>query len=148
MIFYTKINTPFNKLCQNIIHTYKLYYFQQPPDIIKLQAVSFLVLQLHKYNQQKGKAFSYFTKIAFYYLINANNKNYGDYKITQSLEQFDQPYKNSLLNYVFNRKNIYVCDYSIIIKDTIQLIEQNIQYMFNKQRDKNIAISIIQLMKR
>lgn len=147
-LFQLKINQPFNKLCQNIIHTYKLYYFQQPSDIIKLQTVSFLVLQLHKYNPQKGKAFSYFTKIAYYYLINANNKNYNDYKIVESLQQFDQPYKNALLNYIFSQHNVYKCDYQNIVVNSIELIQQNIDYLFNKQRDKNIAKSIIQLMKR
>ena len=147
-IFQYKIYKPFCKICQNLIHTYKLTYFQQPADIIKLQTVSFLVMQLGKYKQQKGKAFSYFTKIAFYYLINANNRNYNQDKIMQSFQQCDQTKKNSLLNVIYNSNNAYSCDYDIVINDTIKLIQQNIQYLFNKQRDKIIAISIIQILKR
>ena len=147
-IFQNYIYIPLCKICENLIHTYKLYYFQQPSDIITLQAVSFLVLQLGKYNQQKGKAFSYFTKIAFYYLINANNKHYGQYKIMQSFQQYDQSKKNSLLSVIYSNKANYICDYDIIIHQTIKLIQQNTQYLFNKQRDKTIALSIVEILKR
>lgn len=147
-LFQSKIYQPLCKLCQNIIHTYKLYYFQQPSDIIKLQAVSYLVLQLSKYDKQRGKAFSFLTKTAFYYLINANNKNFNDYKTIQSLQECDQNKKNVLLSFMYNSRNRYMCNYDTVILDTIQLVQQNMEYLFNKDRDKRIAYSIIQILKR
>jgi len=64
-IFNEKINYSFHKLAENIIHTFKFYY-TEVDTIPELQheVVAFLLEKLHLYNQNKGKAFSYFGTIA------------------------------------------------------------------------------------
>ena len=76
-IFNEKINYAFHKLAENIIHTFKFYY-TEVNTISELQheVVAFLLEKLHLYDQNKGKAYSYFGTIAKRYLILYNNANY------------------------------------------------------------------------
>ena len=36
----------FDKLCENIIHTFKFYYFDVPSEQVKQEVISFLVLNM------------------------------------------------------------------------------------------------------
>ena len=75
-IYNEHIRTPFEKLAENIIHTFKFYYFDVPSDDVKHEVVSFLYMNIHKFAEGKGKAFSYFSIVAKNYLILHNNNNY------------------------------------------------------------------------
>tara|TARA_R110002012_G_scaffold112509_1_gene258282 strand:- start:114 stop:416 length:303 start_codon:yes stop_codon:yes gene_type:complete len=60
-IYNEHIRNAFEKLAENIIHTFKFYYFDVPSDDVKHEVVSFLYMNMHKYDHTKGsKAFSYF----------------------------------------------------------------------------------------
>ena len=63
-IYNEHIRAPFEKLAENIIHTFKFYYFDVPSEDVKHEVVSFLVLNMHKFKEGKGKAFSYFSIVA------------------------------------------------------------------------------------
>ena len=63
-IYTERIHAAFDKLCENIIHTYKFYYFDTDSASVKHEVTSFLILNMHKYDHNKGKAFSYFGTIA------------------------------------------------------------------------------------
>ncbi len=90
-IFNEKINYSFHKLAENIIHTFKFYY-TEVDTIPELQheVVAFLLEKLHLYNQNKGKAFSYFGTIAKRYLILYNNANYKKLKDKAPVEAIDE----------------------------------------------------------
>ena len=79
-IYAESINAPFDKLAENIIHTFKFYYFDIPLDEVKNEVVAFMVMQLPKYNPEKGKAFSYFSIVAKNWLILHNTNNYKKMK--------------------------------------------------------------------
>ena len=64
------------KLSENIIHTFKLYYFNATAKQLKHEVVAFLLEKMPKFTPDKGKAFSYFSIVAKHYLIINNNKNY------------------------------------------------------------------------
>ena len=81
IIYNEHISFAFDKLAENIIHTFKFYYFDVPSEQVKHEVVSFLVMNMHKFKEGKGKAFSYFSIVAKNYLILHNNKNYKHYKI-------------------------------------------------------------------
>ena len=64
-IYQEEIHKAFDKLCENIINTFKFSYFDDPFDDVKQEVVSFLVMNIHKYDHTKGsKAFSYFSVVA------------------------------------------------------------------------------------
>jgi hypothetical protein len=64
------------KLAENIIHTFRLYYFNATSKQLQHEVVAFLLEKMPKFTPEKGKAFSYFSIVAKHYLIINNNKNY------------------------------------------------------------------------
>ena len=85
-IYNEHIRVPFEKLAENIIHTFKFYYFDVPSVDVMHEVVSFLYMNMHKFTEGKGKAFSYFSIVAKNYLILHNNNNYKKMKQTDALE--------------------------------------------------------------
>ena len=64
-LYDAEIKYPFDKLVENIIHTFKFYHFDVPYEDVKHEVVAFLNEKIHKYiDPNKGKAFSYFSIIA------------------------------------------------------------------------------------
>ena len=107
-IYRERIQYAFEKLAENIIHTFKFYYFDVSSEEVKHEVVSFLVLNIHKFKEGKGKAFSYFSIVAKNYLILNNNKNYKMGKIHSEMKVLD--YKRNIRNmdrkfYSNNRKS-------------------------------------------
>ena len=88
-IYNANLRQPFEKLVENIIHTFKFYYFDIPLEDVKHEVISFMITRLGKYKQGKGKAFSYFGTIAKRYLILYNNNNYKKLKQKTSVEAVD-----------------------------------------------------------
>jgi len=88
-IYNEHIRTPFEKLAENIIHTFKFYYFDVPSSDVMHEVVSFLYMNMHKFTEGKGKAFSYFSIVAKNYLILHNNNNYKKLKQHQGEEVTD-----------------------------------------------------------
>jgi hypothetical protein len=84
-IYNEHIAYAFDKLAENIIHTFKFYYFDVPSEQVKHEVVSFLVMNMHKFKEGKGKAFSYFSIVAKNYLILNNNNNYKKMKSHREL---------------------------------------------------------------
>ena len=73
-IYQEEIHRAFDKLAENIINTFKFTYFDYGFEDIKAEVVSFMVMNMHKYDHTKGsKAFSYFSVVAKNYLILHNN---------------------------------------------------------------------------
>ena len=86
-IYGNEIHKAFDKLAENIINTFKFTYFDYPFEDIKAEVVSFLVMNMHKYDHTKGsKAFSYFSIVAKNYLILHNNNNYKRLKIHDNID--------------------------------------------------------------
>ena len=50
-IYGKEIHYAFDKLCENIINTFKFSYFDEPFVEVKNSVVAFLVMNLHKYAQ-------------------------------------------------------------------------------------------------
>ena len=89
IIYNEHIAKAFDKLAENIIHTFKFYYFDVSSEEVKHEVVSFMVMNMHKFKEGKGKAFSYFSIVAKNYLILHNNKNYKMGKIHSEMDVLD-----------------------------------------------------------
>jgi hypothetical protein len=137
-IYQRKIHQAFDKLAENIINTFKFTYFDMPFEDVKHEVVAFMVMNIHKYDHTKGsKAFSYFSIVAKNYLILHNNANYKKLK-THS----DSSILNGRLHIDEEKK------YDDFIMEIISYFEKNIPNIFKKQRDLDIANSILELFKR
>ena len=126
-------------MAENIINTFKFTYFDMPFVDIKHEVVAFMVMNIHKYDHTKGsKAFSYFSVVAKNYLILHNNANYKKLKSHKKIEVLD-----SERNVDFSDKP----DSKQLTKEIIDYFEVNLPTIFKKQRDLNVAYSIVDLMK-
>jgi hypothetical protein len=143
-IYNEHIDYPFDKLAENIIHTFKFYYFDIPPNQVKKDVVSFLVMNIHKFQEGKGKAFSYFSIVAKNYLILHNNSNYKKYKITDKLDRLDYKRNLSQETSLVEGDEVNV----EFVKQMIEYWDNNLTNIFQKPRDIKIADSVIELFRR
>ena len=138
-LYQEEIHAAFDKLCENIINTFKFTYFDDPFEDVKNEVVAFLVMNMHKYDHTKGaKAFSYFSVVAKNYLILHNNNNYKKYKSHDNINVLEK-WKN-LDNSEEGMSHFTEC--------LIKYFDENISTMFKKKRDINIAYAILELLKK
>ena len=147
-IFNEKINYSFHKLAENIIHTFKFYY-TEVDTIPELQheVVAFLLEKLHLYNQNKGKAFSYFGTIAKRYLILYNNANYKKLKDKAPVEAIDED-KTILIDIVNNNTDPQIDPLPSYLQQFTKYIDANLFVLFPKQNDARIADAILELFRK
>ena len=139
-IYQEEIHKAFDKLAENIINTFKFTYFDYPFQDIKNEVVAFMVMNIHKYDHTKGsKAFSYFSIVAKNYLILHNNANYKKLKLTHDI---------SVLDYEKNHNHSDENYMNELTEEVIKYFDDNIPNIFKKQRDIDIAYSIIEILKR
>lgn len=142
-IYNRFIHYPFDKLAENVIHTYKTYYFEVPYEDVKANVVAFLNEKIHKFNGDNGRAFSYFTVIARNYLFNENNKNYERMKARDGIEVIDS--SRNIINEVYDLKQ------QEALKDFmdyyVRYMDYNVFMLFNKDRDRKIADSLTELFR-
>ena len=142
-VFKEFINYPFNKLVENIYHTFKFSYFDVPYEDVKAEVVAFLVQKIGKFQEGKGKAFSYFSIIAKNYLIIQNNANYAKMKARMSTDILDE------------RRNISaevaLSDHQESLKEFTDLwcewYDKNMNIIFTTKRDIIVADTIIELFR-
>jgi hypothetical protein len=143
-IYNDHIRRAFDKLCENIIHTFKFYYFDVSSEQVKQEVISFLVLNMHKFKEGKGKAFSYFSIVAKNYLILHNNKNYAHYKSHDGLDVLDWNKKNKdEMNTA--EENESVREY---VNQFIEYWENNITNVFTRKKDILVADSVLEIFRR
>jgi hypothetical protein len=144
IIYNDHIAYPFDKLAENIIHTFKFYYFDVSSEDVKHEVVSFLVMNIHKFQEGKGKAFSYFSIVAKNYLILHNNKNYKKYKIHNSLDVLD--FGRNVGNEQSNRDTKESNEE--FIEQMLEYWDENITNVFRRQKDILVADSVLEIFRR
>lgn len=142
-IYNRFIHYPFDKLAENVIHTYKTYYFDVPYDDVKANVVAFLNEKIHKFKGENGRAFSYFTVIARNYLFNENNANYARMKAREDVDVIDT--SRNVVNEVYDRINQEML--SDFMDYYVRYIDYNIFDLFEKERDRKIADSLAELFR-
>jgi hypothetical protein len=144
IIYNDHIDYPFDKLVENIIHTFKFYYFDVPIEQVKHEVVSFLVLNMHKFQEGKGKAFSYFSIVAKNYLILHNNNNYKKMKTHTKMEVLDFG-----RNYTSEPDTIQgVGMHEEFVGRLLEYWDNNITNIFKRQKDINVADAVLELFRR
>ena len=142
-VFSEFINYPFNKLVENIYHTFRFSYFDVPYEDIKAEVVAFLTEKIGKFKPGKGKAFSYFSIVAKNYLIIQNNANYAKRK------------QRAELNVVDDSRNLSgelaLSDHQEALRDFTNQwcdwYDTNLNKVFSNKRDIVVADTIIALFR-
>jgi len=143
-VYQEHIKYPFEKLVENIIHTFKFYHFDVPYEDVNHEVVAFLNEKIHKYTDpNKGKAFSYFSIIAKNYLIVHNNANYNKFKNTEQPEAIDE--HRNVINEVLRKEDIQ--EKSEFMDLFVQYMDTNLSTLFKRQSDMSIADSVLELFR-
>jgi len=143
-IYNEHIRHAFEKLAENIIHTFKFYYFDVPSDDVKHEVVSFLYMNMHKFAEGKGKAFSYFSIVAKNYLILHNNNNYKKMKQTDGEEVTDykrNPMTEASRADLVQAKKEYVDLF-------VEYWDNNLTTVFKRKQDMDVANAVLYLMEK
>jgi hypothetical protein len=144
-LYSEKIKYPFEKLVENIIHTFKFYHFDVPYEDVHHEVVAFLNEKIHKYvDPSKGKAFSYFSIVAKNYLIINNNNNYDKFKITDQPEAIDD--NRNVINEVLRTNDIE--EKNEFMDLYVKYVDDNISTFFKKQTDLLVADSVLELFRQ
>ena len=141
-IYNEHIRTAFEKLAENIIHTFKFYYFDVPSVDVMHEVVSFLYMNMHKFTEGKGKAFSYFSIVAKNYLILHNNNNYKKLKQHEGEEVTDykrDPISEAAREDLLDAKKEYIDMF-------VEYWTNNLTTVFKRKQDMDVANSVIYLM--
>lgn len=148
-IYDEHIKYAIEKLAENIINTFKFSYIGDQYRDIKTEVVSKMVIEMEKYDQSKGKAFSYFSIIAKNHLIISNNEAYKELKVTKSIdESFNNPddYDYDILDETYD-KEIVNSETEEFIRLLVEYWDNNITSVFKKDRDIEIAYAVMELFR-
>ncbi len=149
IIFRSKIQGPLDKLAENVINRFKFPYMEGTFDEIKAQVVSFLVINLHKFTEDKGKAFSYFSVIAKNYLILHNNNAYKEEKRSVYLaDKTDETFSLEEILVAEPEEHEVKSDMRDFIQLLVQYWDFNTTKIFKKKRDLDIATAVVELLRR
>jgi len=145
-IFNERIYYAFYKLAENIIHTFKFYYTEVDNiNELKHEVIAFLLEKLHLYNQDKGKAYSYFGTIAKRYLIVYNNNNYKRLKGKAPVDDIDSD--KTLTNQLLLTQPQHLEEASFIDL-FIKRVDDDLLELFPKAQEARVGDAILELFKR
>ena len=142
-IYNDHIAAAFDKLCENIIHTFKFYYFDVSSEEVKHEVVSFLVMNMHKFTAGKGKAFSYFSIVAKNYLILHNNNNYKKMKTHDKEDVLD--WDRSIQTEIQQKDTSQA--YNEFVKQMLEYWDNNMNVIFRRQKDIRVADAVLHIFR-
>ena len=143
-IYNTKIKYPFEKLVENVFNTFKFSYFDVGPLDAQKETLSHLVANISKFEEGKGKEFSYFSIIAKNYLIFNNNSNYKRFNQQVDISEEKEEHTVRLQTVDAHHKKVENQEF---MKMMIKYWDENIKDIFPKQRDLKIAEAVIELFR-
>jgi len=144
-VYTNFIHTPFMKLAENIIHTFKFYCFDDPYEDVQSEVVAYLLEKIDKYDETKGsKAYSYFSIVAKNYLIYNNNENYKKTKQRTTLDVVD------LSRDVVNEdaRDDLKDSMKDFTDDMVEYWDNNLGLIFTRRKDIRVAAAITELFRR
>lgn len=152
-IFRDRIHQAFSKLVENVFNTFKFSYFETGPQDVQKECLTHLVANMHKFDPnrtskldptKKSKAFAYFSIIAKHYLILLNNTNYK--KFNQNVEISEERDEHTVQ---LQQHDKYYAqqEMSDFIRLVVEFWEKNVDKIFTKQRDLNIANAVVELFR-
>ena len=143
IIYNEHIRDAFDKLAENIIHTFKFYYFDVGSEEVKHEVVSFLVMNMHKFKEGKGKAFSYFSIVAKNYLILNNNKNYKMGKIHSEMKVLD--WKRNIMGESTSAESAEKA--TLFVDELHRFWDINLTNIFRRDKDIRVADSVLHIFR-
>ena len=143
-IYQKGIQPAFEKLVENIIHTFKFYYTgDQTMQQQQHEVVSFLVEKLPKFKQENGKAFSYFSIVAKNFCILKNKSNYKKLLSHDRLDVGSDLVMGTTYIEIEDKEQ----QLNMFVNKYVEYWDEKIEEVFSKQNDKVLAYAILHLFK-
>lgn len=144
-LFNEKIYYSIYKLVENIINTFKFYYTDAVSiEELKHEVIIFLIEKFHRYDQNLGKAYSFFGTIAKRWLIIYNKKNYEKLKKKGVLEEVDED-EGIFVN--ISNENLK-SDHILVLNDFVKHASDNIEEIFTDRLELDIAYAVMDIFKK
>ena len=145
VIYNTQIKYAFDKLVENVFNTFKFSYLETGPLDAQKETVAHLVANINKFDPTIGfKAYSYFSIVAKNYLIALNNNNYKRFNQHVDIGEERDDHTIQLQSEDKHYKNSETAEFMSLM---VSFWENNINKIFTKDRDLNIANAVIELFR-
>ena len=144
IIYQREIKPAFEKLVENIIHTFKFYYTDgQTLQQVQHEVVSFLVEKLPRFRAASGKAFSYFSIVAKNYCILKNKNNYKKLTSHDRIDMSAEINLEAVVDGVDPEYNL-----SDFVDRFVTYWDDNLELTFTKKNDRILAGAVIELFRK
>ena len=143
-LYVDRIKYPFEKIAENVLNTYKFSYFDDGPSDVKREVVAQMISKIHMFQEGKGKAFSYFTRMALNHLILLNNSNYKRYKQNDLISAMPESWNPAEDTVALETDSNHI-EFRNIMLD---YWDKKLNSVFDKKRDVQIADAILELFRR
>jgi hypothetical protein len=127
------------KLTENLINKMKPAYIRSSFKDLQSDLVTYLTARLDKFNPENGKAYSYYTRSSFNYLIAENQKAYV--KLKQKSEPVNIDEQRNVLIELHNSEMKQTLKY--FMDAYINYCYDNLNYIFTNSTDIHVADSIL-----
>ena len=140
-IYRRFIYPAFMKMAENLINTVKPTYIDSSFLDLQTDLVTYLTARLDKFNPEAGKAYSYYTRTSFNYLIAENQKGYA--KLKSNTTEFNIDEQRNVVNELYNEemRETLKC----FMDAYIEYCYTNINYIFTSSTDIHVADSILHI---
>jgi hypothetical protein len=131
----------FMKLAENIINKVKPDYIDSTFNDLQTDLVTYLTARLDKFNPNAGKAYSYYTRTSFNYLIAENQKAYS--KLKADALEIDIDERRNIMTEIHNDDMRETLEY--FMNAYIAHCYDNLNYIFSNPIDIHVADSVLHI---
>jgi hypothetical protein len=131
----------FMKLAENIINKVKPDYIDSTFNDLQTDLVTYLTARLDKFNPNAGKAYSYYTRTSFNYLIAENQKAYS--KLKADALEIDIDERRNIMTEIHNDDMRETLEY--FMNAYIAYCYDNLNYIFSNPIDIHVADSVLHI---
>ena len=131
----------FMKLAENIINKMKPDYIDSSFEDLQTDLVTYLTARLDKFNPENGKAYSYYTRTSFNYIIAENQKGYSKRK--SDAQEIDVDESRNIITEMHNNDMRETLEY--FMDAYIEHCYDNLNYIFTNPTDIHVADSILHI---
>ena len=131
----------FMKLSENLINKMKCEYIDSSFKDLQTDLVTYLTIRLDKFNPDAGRAYSYYTRTSFNYLIAENQKGYA--KLKKESEPINIDEQRNVMTEMHNTEMAETLKY--FMDAYVEYCYNNINSIFTNQTDIHVADSILHI---
>jgi hypothetical protein len=138
-IYRRFIYPAFMKMAENLINTVKPTYIDSTFVDLQTDLVTYLTERLTKFNPDSGKAYSYYTRTSYNYLIAENGRAYK--KIKSDTEELNVDEQRNVIIEMHNDEMLEILEY--FMDAYVNHCYDNLNYIFTNSTDIHVADSIL-----